>query len=133
MKRFGVIAIVVIVIVVLVAMLGVGLKGARERSAGNGAEDVKVSTGTLSREVIETGKLESVKTVEVKSRVGGRVATLFVDEGDLVEQGQLVAIIDPEETELRVKQDRARLDGAEASMSRLSIEIAAPWIYTCSG
>jgi HlyD family secretion protein len=42
---------------------------------------------------------------------------------DRVEAGQLIAMIDPQETELRVDQDRAQLAGAQASIARTSIEI----------
>lgn len=84
---------------------------------------VKVEKGPITVNVIETGSLEAVRTVEVKSRVGGRVSRLLVDEGDYVEEGQLIAIIDPQETELKVQQDRAQLRGAQANVSRLSVEI----------
>ncbi len=83
-----------------------------------------VETGDIKVEVIESGPLHAKNSIEVKSRVSGRVQQLMVDEGDVVQQGQLIAIIDPQETELQVRQNQAQLRGAQAGVTRLSVEIA---------
>jgi HlyD family secretion protein len=75
-------------------------------------------------EVIETGSLNAKRSVEVKSRVSGRVKALYVDEGDLVYKGQVIAEIDPQETQLQVAQNLAQVRGAEAGVRRQSIEIS---------
>lgn len=77
----------------------------------------------LSDSVVETGTLDAVKSVDVKSRVQGRLARLLVDAGDFVQEGQLIAVIDPQETLLKVKQDRAQVSGARSSAARQAIEI----------
>jgi len=89
--------------------------------ANNG---VVVSRGDVSVKVIETGTIDSVKSVEVKSRVSGRLAKLFVDVGDFVRQGDLIAVIDPKEAQLQVDQAKAQLMGAESAVARANIEIA---------
>lgn len=83
-----------------------------------------VEKGTIAVEVVETGSIEAERSVEIKSRVGGRIATLAVDEGDVVTAGQLIAIVDPQETELQVNQQRAQLAGATAGIERQEIEIS---------
>ncbi|MCW5944095.1 MAG: efflux RND transporter periplasmic adaptor subunit [Fimbriimonadaceae bacterium] len=121
-----------IVLVVLVALCGFGgfaaykymqMQGAAAM-AGQAKRDTKVEKGDLTVQVVETGQIDAVKAVEVKSRVSGRVAQLLVDEGATVQKGQLIAIIDPQETQLRVQQDQAQKRGAEAAVRRLAIEIA---------
>lgn len=87
------------------------------------AKEVVVERGNLIVSVIESGTVDAVKVVEIKSRVAGRVKKLWVDEGDEVKAGQLIATIDPQETELRVAQDEAQLRGAQAGVARASIEI----------
>lgn len=82
-----------------------------------------VSRGDVINRVVETGTVESVKTVEVKSRVSGRLAKLLVDAGDEVVQGQLIAVIDPLETKLVVDQNRAQLAGAVSSVQKQALEI----------
>ena len=82
-----------------------------------------VTRGDVVNTVVETGTVDAVKTVEVKSRVSGRLAKLLVDEGDMVQQGQLIAVIDPLETKLLVDQNRAQLAGAVSSVQKQSLEI----------
>lgn len=82
-----------------------------------------VTRGDVEINVIDTGTLDAVKTVEVKSRVSGRLARLLVDEGDSVTKGQLIAVIDPQETRLLVDQGRAQLRGAQSAVSKSTLEM----------
>ncbi len=87
------------------------------------ANRTKVERGNVRVTVVETGSLEAKRTVEVKSQVGGRVAKLLVDAGDRVEKGQLIAIIDPQETRLQVEQNQAQLRGAQSQVKQLEVQI----------
>ncbi|MFN3683419.1 MAG: efflux RND transporter periplasmic adaptor subunit [Fimbriimonadaceae bacterium] len=87
------------------------------------ARAVRVERGELEVKVVETGTVDAVKSVEVKSRVAGRLARLLVDEGDEVTAGQLIALIDPKETQFRVEMDRAQLRGAQSGVARTRIEL----------
>lgn len=118
----------IVPIVALIAVCGAGTFLVR----GCGAKPVEaaasVPTATVSREdlvitVVETGKVDAETAVELKPRVSGRIARLLVDEGDAVQEGQVVAIIDPMETELRVRQDAAQLRGAQSSVRRAQLEV----------
>lgn len=82
-----------------------------------------VTRGDLEVKVVETGTIDAVKAVEVKSRVSGRLAQLLVDEGDHVVKGQLIAVIDPKETQLQVERDSASLSGAQSAVERAAIDI----------
>lgn len=82
-----------------------------------------VAKENLVSSVVETGTIDAVKTVEVKSRASGRLKKLYVQEGEFVRAGQLIAEIDPQETEFKVRQDRAQLRGASSNVTRTSIEI----------
>ncbi len=122
--------VALVLAVVLVAVLGVaGLAFQRFQAGQKDAEaakkrEVKVDRGEVLVQVVESGSLQAVKTVEVKSRVGGRIARLMVDEGDTVVEGQLIAEIDPQETMLQVEQNEAQVRGAQAAVRRTSVEMA---------
>jgi len=88
------------------------------------AKPQTVERGDLSVQVIETGSLKAIRTVEVKSRVSGRVKKLYVEEGAKVVAGQLIAEIDPTETQLQVDQNSAQVQGAEAGARNQTIQIA---------
>lgn len=124
-----------IALFILVPLLIIVAFGAMAMNAGKAAKKKaqdelvktsvqKVTKGDIAIKVVETGSLEALTTVEVKSQVGGRVARLLVDEGDYVEKGQLIAVIDPQQTELQVQQSRAQLDGANSNVRQLDVQIA---------
>jgi HlyD family secretion protein len=77
-----------------------------------------VSRGAVELLVTETGVIEPLRKVEIKSKVAGRILKLYVQEGDKVAAGALVADIDPTEIDSQVEQMRAQLDGAAAQKSQ---------------
>lgn len=125
MKKTG-----IIVVIALIVVCGGGgyalmqMRGAAKEAEKNKVSDViEVKKGDLVVQVVENGTVDAVKSVEVKSRVSGRLAKLLVDEGDTVKQGQLVAVIDQRETKLQVDQNAAQVRGAQASLTRTGVDI----------
>ena len=55
-----------------------------------------VERGNLIDKLAETGSIELVRTVEIKSTISGRIRELLVEAGDLVEEGELLALIEPD-------------------------------------
>lgn len=78
------------------------------------ARTAVVDVGDVDINVAETGTIEPLRKVEVKSKVGGRVAKLLVDEGSVVHNGQVVAEIDPTEINSQVEQSRAQWAAAQS-------------------
>ncbi len=76
-----------------------------------------VTRGNVEIKVVENGAIEPLKKVEVKSKVGGRIAKLLVDEGQTVQAGQALAMIDPQEINSQVAALRAQLKGTEARLA----------------
>jgi HlyD family secretion protein len=77
----------------------------------------KVERGDLAKSVVATGKVTPITKVEVKSKASGIVKKLYVDYGDRVKQGQLLAQLDKVEIQAQVDQSRAALEAAQASLS----------------
>lgn len=77
----------------------------------------KVEKGDLAKSVVATGKVEPITKVEVKSKASGIVKKLYVDYGDRVKKGQLLAQLDKEEIQAQVEQARAALQAAEGNLS----------------
>jgi len=77
----------------------------------------KVEKGDLAKSVVATGKVTPITKVEVKSKASGIVKQLFVDAGDHVKKGQLLAQLDKEEISAQVEQSRAALQAADASLN----------------
>ncbi len=77
-----------------------------------------VSTA-LDQGVVLTGSLRAVHSVVVKARVAGELQGLAVREGDDVRAGQVIATIDPDEYQARLRQAQQQADAA-----RSQVEIA---------
>jgi HlyD family secretion protein len=75
----------------------------------------KVEKGDLAKSVVATGKIEPITKVEIKSKASGIVKKLYVDYGDKVKKGQILAELDKEEIYARVEQARAQLEASTAS------------------
>jgi HlyD family secretion protein len=80
------------------------------------AKLAKVEKGDLAKSVVATGKVTPITKVEVKSKASGIVKKLFVEYGDQVKKGQLLAQLDKEEIQAQVEQSRAGLAASEASL-----------------
>jgi len=107
---YGVIAAVVLLVVVggVIAATSGGTKIDPSKLA-------KVEKGDLAKSVVATGKVEPITKVEIKSKASGIVKKLYVEYGDHVKKGQLLAELDKEEIMARVDQARAQLEASSAS------------------
>jgi HlyD family secretion protein len=67
--------------------------------------------------ITESGTVEPVTTVEIKSELAGEVRKLFVEEGDSVRVGDKLALVQQESSQARqVAQARASLERAELDL-----------------
>jgi len=64
-----------------------------------------------------TGRLEAVETVEVRPRVTGYIDSIHFDEGQRVERGQRLYVIDPRPFQAQVNQRKAQVSQARAAVA----------------
>jgi len=103
--------------VLVVGAGGYGVKAAL--SPGRTIDPSKlaaVERGDLARVVVATGKIQPLSKVEVKSKASGIVKKLYVDYGDSVKQGQLLAELDKVQLEAAERASNANLQAAEAAL-----------------
>lgn len=87
---------------------------------------VSIERRDLVDKLAETGSIELVRTVEVKSTISGEIRELAVNAGDQVQVGQLMATIEPDPTQSlqlfqkrsAVEQRRISLDEQERGFAR---------------
>lgn len=112
------------VIIAGVLVLALGGGGAAVMLASKGkapgkSDTATVEEGPLAVAVAETGTIEPLTKVEVKSRVAGQVAKLLVDVGDRVEKGQLLIQLDTTDMERQLAQANADRDMVRARLAML--------------
>lgn len=76
-----------------------------------------VERGTLEDAVLASGTIEATKLINVGAQVSGQVKRLYVQLGDTVKQGQLVAEIDSATQSNSVKDAEAQLAAAKATLA----------------
>ena len=102
----GVIGLVVILIVA--SVLGGGQsEGVEVRVEDVGRQD-------LVARVTATGHIEPKTSIDISADVSGRIVQLTVEEGDDVEEGELLLVIDPARFEAAVDRAEAALSDAQA-------------------
>lgn len=77
----------------------------------------EVGRGDLVDKLADTGRIELVRTVEVKSTIAGEVRLLPIEAGDHVERGQLLAVIEPDPNQsLQLYQKRSNVERSQLSV-----------------
>jgi HlyD family secretion protein len=85
----------------------------------------KVERGSLTSTVSASGTLNAVTTVQVGSQISGQIKEIFVDFNSPVKQGQLLARIDPESFQLRVRQAEADVEAARTALLQRQSDVSA--------
>jgi HlyD family secretion protein len=99
-------------------------------SQRGGAADVqyrtgKVERGPLQSAVSASGAVSPVTQVTVGTQVSGQIKDLYVDFNSEVKAGQLIAVIDPETFEYRVRSAQADVDAARAVVQTALANVVA--------
>jgi HlyD family secretion protein len=104
-----------IVAVAVVALVIVAVAATRGGTKIDPTKLAKVEKGDLAKSVVATGKVTPITKVEIKSKASGIVKKLYVDAGDKVHTGQVLAELDRDEIQAQVNSARAQLTSAEAT------------------
>jgi HlyD family secretion protein len=78
----------------------------------------KADRGEISVTISSTGSLEAVTTVEVGSQVSGTIANLYADFNSVVQEGQLLAQLDPTFLQATVNEQKANRDRSQAEVNK---------------
>ncbi len=75
----------------------------------------QVKRERISEKLFYTGLIEAWNKINITPDVGGKISKIYVEEGDRVQQGQLLAELDTRAIRLQLEQAEAGLAVAEAS------------------
>jgi RND family efflux transporter MFP subunit len=75
----------------------------------------EVTKQRISEKLVFTGIIEAWQTINVTPEIGGRIAKIYVEEGDRVQKGQLLAELDTRAIRLQMEQAEATVAVAQAN------------------
>lgn len=125
-RRTWIVAAVVLLLVALAAARIVTTRKAREAAVPvakaeavvelAGSDVLRAARRDLATGVPVSGSLRAVNSAVVKARVAGELQGLSVREGDRVTAGQVIARVDPTESQSRLRQAQQQADAARAQI-----------------
>ncbi len=78
---------------------------------------VPVEATTLNIRINASGTVEPAQTVNLSPKVSGILATLLVEQGDQVNQGELIAQMENRDIQAQLRQRQAAVDEATANLT----------------
>ncbi|MFN4033131.1 MAG: efflux RND transporter periplasmic adaptor subunit [Fimbriimonadales bacterium] len=82
-------------------------------------EPIKV--GSLTESASVTGELQSYNDTTVAPKLGGRIVEMRVREGDRVRKGDVIAVQDPTDLQLQLRQAESAVRAAESNLRQAEI------------
>lgn len=132
-KNKKVLSIVVAVCVVLGAVIGFRIYtniAANKERAGRVSQGrvVAVEVGKVSRQDVKpvlsfSANLEPVWSADISPKVDGRIDRLYVEEGDAVQAGTVLASLDISELSAQVTQAEGNLYAARANVEQAELDL----------
>ena len=98
---------------------------AREAEGAPSYRTVPIERGAIYAAVSSSGTVNPVRQVSVGSQVSGQIVELFADFNTEVKSGQLIARIDPQSFEYKVRQAGADLEAARAAVINAQANVVA--------
>jgi membrane fusion protein, macrolide-specific efflux system len=111
----------------LVVIVGaVALRAGRTKGGGVDVDKALVATvrrGDLDVTVLETGRIEPRAQSQVKSRVGGQVVEVTVQEGEKVAVGKVLVRLEPTDYEREVARQEAEIEQQRLALQYASLQL----------
>jgi HlyD family secretion protein len=78
---------------------------------------IKVKSQDLVARITASGTVVPIQSVNISPKTSGRLQKLLVEQGDRVESGQLIAVMENKELQLQVRQAKANWEQAKARLA----------------
>ena len=109
------------VLTILIVAVGVTRLLSRNQDTQPSIESLTVPVQTQSLTIVTeaSGSIQPIESVNISPKTTGRLAALYVEQGDQVKTGQLLARMDSANLEAELAQTQAELAQAQAEYTRI--------------
>ncbi len=108
---------------VLLVLLAVAYWKGQQKPKGEQVETEKVEKRTIMETVAASGKIFPEIEVIISPDVSGEIVELYIEEGDSVVLGQLLAKIDPDAYQSQVERGAASVNNSKAQLARSQADV----------
>lgn len=129
-KTYGIIFIIVALLAGIVGYRIYANLAANKERAGRVSQGraVAVEIGTVAKKDITpvlsfSANLEPVWSADISPKVDGRIDQLYVNEGDFVTAGMVIAVLDTNELQAQVVQAQGNLFSSKASLEQAELDL----------
>jgi HlyD family secretion protein len=112
-KKKWIFLLIVVVIAFVIVLRMIKRDSGQVDKKGN---SVAVEYGGVLDRLTEIGTIELVRSVDVKSKISGKIKEILVEEGEMVQANQVLAIVEPDPNQA------LQLYGKRAAVERAKIE-----------
>lgn len=116
-KRKNKNTLVFILLGVIVLLMAVAIIKNKTKAKGEKVSVEKVEKRTIAEKVTASGKIFPETEIKISSDVSGEIVELYIEEGDSVVMGQLLAKIDPDAYQSQVERGVASVNNALAQVA----------------
>jgi len=107
----------------IVILLGLAIWKGQQKPKGETVTTEKVLLRTIKETVAASGKVFPEVEVNISPDVSGEIVELYIEEGDSVKIGQLLAKIDPDAYQSQVERGVAAVNNSKAQLARSLADI----------
>ena len=111
-----------IIALIVVAIAALAYRAFKPKEVMPNYITVKAEMGDIENNVMASGKVKALNTVDVGAQVSGEVKRLYVEVGDQVKKGDLIAQIDQVTQKNNLSNEQASLEQSEAAIQSAQAE-----------
>lgn len=115
--------LIILLLIVVGALIGLAMWKSNSKPKGEKVTVEKTEKRTIKEMVAASGKVFPQTEVKISSDVSGEIVELYVEEGDSVVVGQLLAKIDPDAYQSQVERGVAGVNSAKAQLANSKSQI----------
>ncbi len=93
-----------------------GRQGVKEEKVKFKVKTQRVTYREIRKSLLYSGTVEAYKKQNIIPKINGKIKRIYVEEGQKVSEGQLLAELDTEQAEIQLRQAEAALEAARANL-----------------
>lgn len=128
-KKRVIIGVILLIVVALIVTFAVNMKKGKGNTAAAAYSEATVTRGDITKTIEASGTIEPLDRYEITSLAKGEILSSPFEEGDMVNEGDLLYQIDDEDAQLNIEKTQNSIERAQISQSKTNQDISKLTIY----